>query len=155
VRLVIQRASAAAVRIDGRVVGQLPAPGLVVLIGVTHADTPAIATRLAEKTWGLRILADEKSAADLSAPLLVVSQFTLYADTRKGRRPSWLAAAPGPVSEPLVTAYVSALRALGASVETGVFGADMQVELVNDGPITIVLDSADFERSRATASQIP
>ena len=143
-RLVIQRASSADVRIDGAVVGRLTGPGLVVLIGVTHDDTPAIASRLAEKTWTLRILADEQSSADAGVPILVVSQFTLYADTRKGRRPSWRFAAPGPVSEPLVTAYVDALRALGAHVETGVFGADMAVSLVNDGPVTILLDSADF-----------
>jgi D-aminoacyl-tRNA deacylase len=123
------------------VVGRLPAPGLVVLLGVTHSDTEAIAAALAGKIYYLRILAGEKSCADLAAPLLVVSQFTLYADTAKGRRPSWNAAAPGPVAEPLVTAFADALRELGASVETGVFGAQMLLELVNDGPVTLILDA--------------
>ena len=141
-RLVVQRASSGSVSVDGRVVGSLPGPGLVVLIGVTHDDTEADAARLADKVWTLRILRDERSAEQDEAPLLVVSQFTLYADTRKGRRPSWSAAAPRPVSEPLVDAFVAALRARGAHVETGVFGADMRVELVNDGPITLLLDSA-------------
>lgn len=143
-RVILQRASSASVTIDGEATGSLPSPGLVALVGATHDDTPEIAKRLAEKTWGLRIFADEQSASDINAPLLVVSQFTLYASTRKGRRPSWSAAAPGPVSEPLVQAYVDALRALGAHVETGVFGADMAVALVNDGPVTIILDSADW-----------
>ncbi|SEP58448.1 D-aminoacyl-tRNA deacylase [Microlunatus flavus] len=141
-RVVVQRATTASVTVDGAVVGSLPAPGLVVLVGVTHDDTPADAVRLAEKVWTLRILAGERSAADESAPLLVVSQFTLYADTRKGRRPSWSAAAPRPVSEPLVEAFVADLRERGAHVETGVFGAMMQVALVNDGPMTLLLDSA-------------
>jgi D-tyrosyl-tRNA(Tyr) deacylase len=141
VRLVVQRASAARVEVDGAVVGSLPRPGLLVLVGVTHDDTPADASRLAEKVWTLRILDGERSAAQEEAPLLVVSQFTLYADTRKGRRPSWSAAAPRPVSEPLVEAFVAALRAQGAHVESGVFGADMQVSLTNDGPVTLVLDS--------------
>jgi D-aminoacyl-tRNA deacylase len=123
------------------VVGRLPAPGLVVLLGVTHSDTEATAAALAGKIYYLRILAGEKSCADLAAPLLVVSQFTLYADTAKGRRPSWNAAAPGPVAEPLVTAFADALRELGASVETGVFGAQMLLELVNDGPVTLILDA--------------
>ena len=141
VRVVVQRASSASVTVDDVVVGSLPGPGLVVLVGVTHDDTEADAVRLAEKVWTLRILADERSAEQEDAPLLVVSQFTLYADTRKGRRPSWNAAAPRPVSEPLVEAFVAALRAGGAHVETGVFGAMMQVALVNDGPMTLVLDS--------------
>ena len=141
-RVVVQRASSASVTVDDVVVGSLPAPGLVVLVGVTHADTGADAVRLADKVWTLRILADERSAEQEGAPLLVVSQFTLYADTRKGRRPSWNAAAPRPVSEPLVEAFVAALRARGARVETGVFGATMQVALVNDGPMTLLLDSA-------------
>ena len=128
--------------VDEVVVGSLPGPGLVVLVGVTHDDTEADAVRLAEKVWTLRILADERSAEQEDAPLLVVSQFTLYADTRKGRRPSWNAAAPRPVSEPLVEAFVAALRARGAHVETGVFGAMMQVALVNDGPMTLLLESA-------------
>ena len=103
-------------------------------------DTPELAAKLAAKLWHLRILDGEKSCSDVAAPLLVISQFTLYADTRKGRRPSWLAAAPGPVAEPLVDAVVCALRELGARVETGVFGADMKVSLVNDGPVTIILE---------------
>ena len=140
-RLVVQRASAAEVAVDGTVVGSLDRPGLVVLVGVTHTDTKADAARLAEKVWTLRVLADERSAAQEGAPLLVVSQFTLYGDTRKGRRPSWSAAAPRPVSEPLVEAFVAALRGLGAEVETGVFGADMQLSLTNDGPVTLLLDS--------------
>lgn len=140
-RLVVQRASSGSVSVEGAVVGSLPSPGLVVLVGVTHDDTAADAERLADKVWTLRILAGERSAADESAPLLVISQFTLYADTRKGRRPSWNAAAPRPVSEPLVDAFVEALRARGAHVETGIFGADMQVSLVNDGPVTLLLDS--------------
>ncbi len=137
----MQRAAEAEVRVAGDVVGRLPAPGLVVLVGATHTDTAAIADRLADKVWKLRILADEKSASDIGAPILVVSQFTLYADTRKGRRPSWSAAAPGAVSEPLVESFVAALRTRGAHVETGVFGADMQIALVNDGPVTLVLDA--------------
>jgi D-tyrosyl-tRNA(Tyr) deacylase len=141
VRVVVQRASSASVTVDGAVVGSLATPGLVVLIGVTHDDTPADAVRLADKVWTLRILEGERSAEQDAAPLLVVSQFTLYADTRKGRRPSWSAAAPRPVSEPLVEAFVAALRDRGAHVETGVFGADMQVALVNDGPMTLLLDS--------------
>ncbi len=111
------------------------------LVGVTREDTEDDAERLAEKTWQLRILDGERSCADIGAPLLVVSQFTLYADTRKGRRPSWSKAAPGPVAEPLVTAYCDALRRLGAHVETGRFGALMQVSLVNDGPVTLVVES--------------
>ena len=140
-RLVIQRVSSAAVRVGGEVVGAIDRPGLLILVGVTHDDTAEIATRLAAKAWTLRILADERSAEAEQAPILVVSQFTLYADTRKGRRPSWNAAAPRAVSEPLVQAFVDSLRALGAQVETGIFGADMAVSLVNDGPLTLVLDS--------------
>jgi D-tyrosyl-tRNA(Tyr) deacylase len=128
------------VRVDGATVGTLPAPGLVVLVGVTHADTPEIADRLAAKIYDLRILDGERSAADISAPLLVISQFTLYADTRKGRRPSWSPAAPGEVAEPLVERLVTALRDRGAHVETGVFGAHMDVELVNDGPVTLIVE---------------
>ena len=121
-------------------VGRLAQPGLVVLVGVTHSDTPADAIALARKVFYLRVLRDEKSCADISAPLLIISQFTLYGETSKGRRPTWQAAAPGAVAEPLVAAFVTALRELGASVETGIFGADMQVELVNDGPVTLILD---------------
>ena len=139
-RAVVQRVSQASVSVGGRVTGAIDEPGLMVLVGVTHTDTPEQAAKLAAKLWGLRILEGEKSCSDVAAPLLVISQFTLYADTRKGRRPSWLAAAPGPVAEPLVDAVVEALRGLGAHVETGVFGADMKVQLTNDGPVTIVLD---------------
>lgn len=126
--------------VDDEVVGAIDEPGLLVLLGVTHTDTPAIADKLADKTWQLRILPGEVSCADAGAPLLVVSQFTLYADMRKGRRPSWAAAAPGPVSEPLVDAYVEALRSRGAVVATGRFGAMMEVSLVNSGPVTLILD---------------
>lgn len=130
----------ASVTVDGQVTGAIDEPGLLVLIGVTHDDTKDKARKLAAKLWGLRILHDEKSCSDVGAPLLVVSQFTLYADTAKGRRPTWNNAAPGPVAQPFVTAVVDELRALGARVETGVFGADMQVALVNDGPVTIIIE---------------
>lgn len=127
---------------DGRVVGAIrpDGQGLLAFVGVTHSDDGDTARRLAEKLWNLRILADERSAADVGAPILVISQFTLYADTAKGRRPSWNAAAPGRAAEPLVTAFADALRGLGAEVEMGVFGANMQVELVNDGPVTVMLE---------------
>lgn len=137
----MQRASEASVTVDGAVVGKLPAPGLVILVGVTHGDTPAQAAALAAKVYNLRIMAGERSCADLGAPVLVVSQFTLYAETAKGRRPTWQAAAPGPVARPLVDAFADALRVLGAHVETGVFGADMAVALVNDGPVTLILEA--------------
>ena len=137
----MQRASRASVTVAGEVTGALGAPGLVVLLGVTHSDTPATAAALASKIWYLRILDGEKSCADVGAPLLVISQFTLYADTAKGRRPSWSAAAPGPVAEPLVAAFADALTELGATVSTGVFGAQMQVELVNDGPVTLIVEA--------------
>jgi len=140
VRAVVQRVSRASVAVDQRVVGAIDEPGLLVLVGVTHTDTPDNAAKLAAKLWGLRILEGEKSCSDVAAPLLVISQFTLYADTRKGRRPTWQAAAPGPVAEPLVDAVVSALRTLGAQVETGIFGADMKVSLINDGPVTVILE---------------
>jgi D-tyrosyl-tRNA(Tyr) deacylase len=132
--------SQASVSVEGRVVGAIDGPGLMVLVGVTHDDDPGKARRLAAKLWGLRILQDEKSCSDVNAPLLVVSQFTLYGDARKGRRPTWTAAAPGPVAEPLVDAVVRELRALGAKVETGEFGAEMKVSLVNDGPITLIVE---------------
>jgi len=140
-RAVVQRVSSASVTVDGEVVGAIERPGLVVLLGVTHVDTPDVADRLAAKIWTLWILRDERSCADEDAPLLVISQFTLYADTRKGRRPSWSAAAPGEVSEPLYDAFCAALQKLGARVERGRFGASMAVALVNDGPVTLVLDS--------------
>ncbi|MBE1533421.1 D-aminoacyl-tRNA deacylase [Actinomadura algeriensis] len=139
-RAVVQRVSSASVTVADRVVGRIDEPGLMVLVGVTHDDDAAKARKMAAKLWGLRVLADEKSCSDVGAPLLVVSQFTLYGDARKGRRPGWTAAAPGPVAEPLVDAVVAELRALGAEVETGEFGADMRVALVNDGPITLILE---------------
>lgn len=152
-RAVIQRAVDASVTVEGAVVGAFEGPGLVMLVGVTHDDDASVAVRLADKAYDLRIftpehapagasgdLARELSAADLGLPVLVVSQFTLYADTRKGRRPTWDAAAPGPVAEPLVAAVVDRLRERGALVATGRFGADMRVGLVNDGPMTIVME---------------
>lgn len=140
-RAVIQRVSAASVSVGGEVVGAIERSGLLILLGVTHDDDAARARTLAIKIWQLRILRDERSAADESAPLLVISQFTLYADTRKGRRPSWSAAAPPRVSEPLYDTFCMELEQLGAHVERGVFGADMSVSLVNDGPVTIIVDS--------------
>ncbi len=180
-RAVVQRVTEASVKVSGRTVGEIKGPGLLVLVGVTHDDTsekadrlaeklwnlrllddekscadlnaPLLvlvgvthddtsekADRLAEKLWNLRLLDDEKSCADLNAPLLIISQFTLYGDARKGRRPTWQAAAPGPVAEPLVNAVVEALRRRGARVETGQFGAHMLVSLVNDGPVTLILE---------------
>jgi D-tyrosyl-tRNA(Tyr) deacylase len=141
VRAVLQRVREARVRVDGQVVGEI-GEGLVALVGVTHTDTPADAAAVARKIHGLRVLRSDLSVADRpGAAILVVSQFTLYADVRKGRRPSWSAAAPGPIAEPLVAAVVDGLRALGAQVATGIFGADMQVELINDGPVTLIVDS--------------
>lgn len=140
-RAVVQRVTRASVTVDGEVVGRLDRPGLVALVGVTPGDGPAQVELIARKIADLRILRDEQSVLDAAAPVLVVSQFTLYADTRKGRRPTWNAAAPGPVAEPLVDAVVAALRVRGIEVATGVFGADMAVELVNDGPVTILLES--------------
>ena len=138
-RALVQTVSRAAVTVDDEVVGKIE-DGLLVLLGVTHDDTPAIAAELARKTYELRILDGETSAADRGAPLLVVSQFTLYGDARKGRRPSWSGAAPAEVAEPLVTAYVESLRARGAQVETGRFRAHMLVESVNVGPQTLMLE---------------
>lgn len=151
-RAVVQRADGGRVEIAGETVASFEGPGLVVLVGVTHDDTVDVARRLAAKIHDLRVfeprhsrepVSDDRrelSASELGLPLLVVSQFTLYGDTRKGRRPTWTAAAPGPVAEPLVDAVVAELRARGAEVGTGVFGADMRVDLVNDGPITLVLE---------------
>jgi D-tyrosyl-tRNA(Tyr) deacylase len=132
--------SEASVTVDGETVGRLERPGLVVLVGVKHDDSPDQARRLAAKVHDLRILDGERSASDVDAPLLVVSQFTLYADTAKGRRPSWSAAAHGPTAEPLVEEVVAELRRRGATVATGRFGAHMRVHLVNDGPVTLILD---------------
>ncbi|MFI2560628.1 D-aminoacyl-tRNA deacylase [Nocardia farcinica] len=142
-RVLVQRVTSAQVTVDGEVVGRIePNPqGLVALVGVTHGDDDATARALADKLWRLGILDGERSAADLGAPILVVSQFTLYADTAKGRRPSWSAAAPGPVAEPLVDTIAATLRELGATVATGRFGAHMHVELTNDGPVTLLLES--------------
>jgi len=140
-RAVVQRVARASVTVDEEIAGAIGGPGLMVLLGVTHDDDEKRAAALARKIWELRILAGERSASDLGAPILVVSQFTLYAETRKGRRPSWSAAAPGPVSEPLYDAFCTALERLGAHVERGVFGAQMQVELVNDGPVTLILET--------------
>ena len=139
-RAVAQVVTEAKVTVEGEVVGSILGPGLCVLVGVTHEDTAEQAALLARKLWSLRVLEGEKSCSDLDAPLLVISQFTLYGDARKGRRPTWNAAAPGAVAEPLVDEVVAQLRALGATVETGRFGADMKVSLVNDGPFTLLLD---------------
>src|ERR1700739_3184848 len=141
-RVLVQRVSSASVSVDGEEVGEIrqDGKGLLAFVGITHTDSDETAQRLAEKLWYLRILDNERSAADVNAPILVVSQFTLYANTDKGRRPSWNAAAPGHIAEPLVIAFSDALRRLGATVATGVFGAHMQVELVNDGPVTVLLE---------------
>jgi D-aminoacyl-tRNA deacylase len=143
-RAVVQRVSRASVTVDGEVVGEI-GPGLCVLVGVTHDDDEARARKLASKLWALRVLDDadgvmNRSASDEGAPLLVISQFTLYGDTSKGRRPSWLAAARPEQAEPLVDEVVAELRRLGATVATGRFRADMAVELVNDGPVTVLLE---------------
>jgi D-tyrosyl-tRNA(Tyr) deacylase len=126
--------------VEGAVVGAVEGEGLLALVGVTHDDGPQQAERLARKIAELRLLRGERSVLEAGAAVLVVSQFTLYGDARKGRRPSWSAAAPGPVAEPLVEAVCADLRERGITVATGVFGADMVVELVNDGPVTLVLD---------------
>ena len=139
-RAVVQTVSSASVQVDGAVVGSLAEPGLLVYLGLTHTDGPAEVDWMARKIWGLRIFSDEQSASDLDAPVLVVSQFTLYGDARKGRRPSWSAAAPGHLSEPLYDSFCLALSALGAVVERGVFGAHMAVSSVNQGPFTVLLE---------------
>jgi D-tyrosyl-tRNA(Tyr) deacylase len=138
-RAVVQRVSQARVDVAGETVGQI-GTGLMVLLGVTHDDTTDIADKLAAKIWNLRILRDEKSAEELGAGILVVSQFTLYGDARKGRRPSWTAAAPGPVAQPIYDRFCAALRTLGAPVAEGIFGADMEISLTNDGPTTLILE---------------
>lgn len=153
-RALVQRADGARVTVNGEILGEFSGPGLVVLVGVTHTDTGELAQRLAGKVWNARLFERarlpehcippggpaELSACDLGLPLLVISQFTLYAQTSKGRRPTWEAAAPGPVAEPLVEAFTAALRGQGATVHTGRFGADMKVSLVNDGPITVMFE---------------
>lgn len=139
-RAVVQRVDGARVEVAGETVGEIVGEGLCVLVGVTHEDTPDEAARLARKLWGLRVLDGEKSCSDVDAPLLVVSQFTLYGDARKGRRPTWNAAAPGDVAEPLVDEVVARLREMGATVATGRFGARMRVSLTNDGPFTVLVD---------------
>lgn len=139
-RAVVQRVSHASVTVDGEVVGEIARPGLMALVGVTHTDTEEEARKVARKLWTLRILEDEQSCSDIGAPILVVSQFTLYGDARKGRRPTWQAAAPGPVAEPLVDAVVKELRDQGAEVATGVFGAQMSVGLTNEGPFTVIVE---------------
>lgn len=140
-RAVIQRVQRAAVVVDGETIGEISEPGLFVLVGVAHADGPAEVEFIARKIADLRLLEGEQSVTDVGAPVLVVSQFTLLADTRKGRRPSWSAAAAGDVAEPVVAQVVSALRARGLTVATGQFGAHMQIESIADGPVTIVVDS--------------
>jgi D-aminoacyl-tRNA deacylase len=140
VRAVAARVAEASVRVDGAVVGAITGPGLLVLLGVHRDDTAAAAPVMARKLHELRILAGERSCADAGAPLLVVSQFTLYGDTRKGRRPSWSAAARPEHAQPMVEAVVAALRERGATVATGVFGALMAVESVNDGPFTVLIE---------------
>jgi D-tyrosyl-tRNA(Tyr) deacylase len=141
VRAVVQRVSRARVLVGEEIVGAVDRPGLCVLVGVTHDDGPQQVATLVRTVAELRVLDDERSALDVGAPVLVVSQFTLYADTRKGRRPSWSAAAPGAVAEPLVDAVVRGLRERGLEVATGRFGARMSLELVNDGPMTVLLES--------------
>lgn len=143
-RALVQRASRAAVRVDGEVVGEI-GPGLCVLVGVTHGDDEEIASRLAAKVWSLRIFDDDDgvmnaSVGEVCGSVLVVSQFTLYGDTRRGRRPSWGAAAPAALASSLVSVFADELRALGATVAAGRFGAHMEVDLVNDGPVTLMLE---------------
>ena len=138
-RAVVQRVLSAAVTVDGSTVGSIDA-GLLVYLGITHADSSAEVAWMARKVWELRILRSEQSLSDVSGSVLVVSQFTLYGDARKGRRPTWIAAAPGEVSEPLYESFCVELERLGATVARGVFGADMRVASVNDGPITVLLE---------------
>lgn len=139
-RAVVTRVTRASVRVGGEVVGEIDEPGLLVLLGVTHSDGPGEVTRTARKLHEIRALPNEESCATTGAPLLVISQFTLYGATKKGRRPSWTEAAPPEKAEPLVSHVVAELRSRGARVSTGVFGAEMAVESVNDGPFTLLLD---------------
>jgi D-tyrosyl-tRNA(Tyr) deacylase len=139
-RAVVQRVTRAAVEVNGVTVGQIGV-GLVAFVGVTHTDGAAEAAALAAKIHGLRILREERSVADSAdAAVLVISQFTLYGDARKGRRPTWAAAAPGPIAEPLVASVAEELRRRGVVIATGVFGADMRVDMVNDGPFTVLVE---------------
>lgn len=140
-RAVLQRATSASVTVAGEVVGRIEEPGLVVLLGITHDDGPKEVAWMVRKIRDLRIMREEQSVADLGAPVLVISQFTLYGDARKGRRPTWQAAAPGEVSEPIYEAVCQGLEEQGTHVQRGVFGADMTVELANDGPVTMILES--------------
>jgi D-aminoacyl-tRNA deacylase len=140
VRAVVQRVLSASVSVDGEVVGALDGPGLLAYVGVTHGDGPDEVAWMARKIWDVRLLREEQSLSDIGGGVLVVSQFTLYGDARKGRRPTWAAAAPGEVSEPAYDAVCAELQRLGAHVERGVFGADMRVESVNDGPVTLILE---------------
>lgn len=140
-KAVLQRVSRARVSVGGEVVGRIDGAGLLVLLGVTYGDGPEQVAWMARKIRDVRILDEERSVSDIGAPVLVVSQFTLYGDARKGRRPTWNAAAPGPVSEPVYEAVCAELERLGTHVERGVFGADMAVELVNDGPVTLILET--------------
>lgn len=139
-RAVLQRVTRASVAVDGEVVGRIDRPGLVALVAATHGDGPDQVVAMTRKIAEQRILRDERSVSDENAPVLVVSQFTLYGEARKGRRPSWSKAAPGEVAEPLVQSVVDGLRSRGVEVATGVFGAMMEVELVNDGPFTLLID---------------
>ena len=140
VRAVVQRVLSASVRVDSEVVGAVEAPALLAYLGVTHQDAPDEIAWMARKVWEVRLLRDEQSLSDVGGSVLVVSQFTLYGDARKGRRPTWAAAAPGEVGEPTYDAVCGELERLGAHVERGVFGADMRVESVNDGPVTLLLE---------------
>ena len=139
-RAVLQRVRSASVTVEGRVVGEVDEPALVVYLGVTHTDGEAEVSWMARKIWELRLLREERSLSEVGGSVLVVSQFTLYGDAVKGRRPTWQAAAPGPVSEPLYEAVCTELERLGARVERGVFGSQMEVRSVNDGPVTLLLE---------------
>ena len=140
VRAVLQRVLSASVTVDGEVVGAIEGPGLLAYLGVTHGDGPEKISWMARKIWEVRLLREERSLSDVGGGVLVVSQFTLYGDARKGRRPTWAAAAPGEVGEPAYDAVCAELERLGARVARGVFGADMRVESVNDGPVTLILE---------------
>lgn len=140
-RAVLQRVTRASVRVDGEVVGEITGPGILALVAATHEDGPDQVDTVVRKIAELRIMDDEQSVSDIGGAVLVVSQFTLYGSTRKGRRPSWSAAAPSPVAEPLIDAVAQGLRERGLEVATGQFGAHMEVELVNDGPFTVLVEA--------------